>query len=717
LQALPVCDTLQLMSTYAPRIAHALSLHEQQVAQVIKLLDDGATIPFIARYRKEASGNLDEVRLLSIRDALLGCKALDARKTAIQHSIGQQDKLTDALQSAIEACSNMTELEDLYLPFKPKRKTRASIAREQGFEPLANLIAQGKDTIVMQEIARLGEGSLQGASDILAERFSEAADLRKALRSIFRNQAIIHASVVKSKKNTPEAAVYEHYFDFTEPVSKTQSHRILAMFRAEKEGFIHISLQPELSRTLETVFSIAMYAFLKQNPQKNCRIYMNEAFEDAYDRLLSASIENELRAELKEKADADAIELFQKNLKHMLLAPALGMKPILAIDPGFRTGAKVVALSKTGELLQHTVMYALEPHCKASEAAQSIRQLIANCKPEAIAIGNGTAGRETKEFIDSLSLSIPAILVQEQGASIYSASPIAREEFPQLDLTIRGAISIGRRLMDPLAELVKIDPQSIGVGQYQHDVDQKKLAQALDETTLSCVNTVGVDLNTASPWILRHVSGIGPKTADAIISYRKSKGTFENRKQLLEIPGFGPKTYELAAGFLRIHNGSEILDSSAVHPESYPAVKRIAELCKVPKQQLIGNAQVLDTLDVTVLYKENWGELTIADVLSELLRPGRDPRPDFQVWEFDTSIRRIEDLQAGMMIRGTVSNVTAFGAFVDLGIHVNGLVHISEMSNTFIKDPLTIVMPGDQITTRVLSVDYAKKRISLSLKT
>ena len=697
-------------------IAQELQLDSHHVANVIKLLGEGATIPFIARYRKEMTGTMDEEKVAAVQKRLDQLVELQKRKESVIASIQEQEKLTPELEQKILDAKTMQEVEDLYLPYKPKRRTRAAIAREKGLEPLAaQIMAQNASDVERlasryvnaQKGVNDVEEALQGAKDIMAEWISEHINGRNRIRRIYHSKGEIVASVVKGKEE--EGKTYQQYFDFNEPIAKAPSHRILALFRAEEEGIVKLKIKVDNSLVLDTLEPI----FIKGHSAASELV--REAVADAWKRLLEPSIETEIRNIYKEKADETAIRVFAENLKQLLLAAPMGQKRVLAIDPGFRTGCKVVILSETGALLHNETIYPHPPKSDVVGAMRKVRSLVDAYKVEVIAIGNGTAGRETEDFIRYIKFDrdITAVMVSESGASVYSASKIARDEFPDYDITVRGAVSIGRRLMDPLAELVKIDPKSIGVGQYQHDVDQKKLGESLDQTVMSCVNAVGVELNTASQQLLSYVSGVGPALAGNIIGYRDEHGGFKSRKQLKEVPRLGDKAFEQCAGFLRIRGGNNPLDQSAVHPESYHIVEKMAKHLNVKVNDLIGNKELIAQINAKDFVEQDFGLETINDILKELEKPGRDPRKNFEAFEFDKDIRSIEDLKPGMELNGIVTNLTAFGAFVDIGVHQDGLVHISQMADHYIKDPNEVVHLNQKIRVRVLDVDVDRKRISL----
>ena len=704
---------------FSLQIAKEMDLAPNHVANVVKLLNEGATIPFIARYRKEMTGTMNEEVVAAIQKRLEQLVELLKRKESVIASIREQEKLTPELEQKILDAATMQEVEDLYLPYKPKRRTRAAIAREKGLEPLAaQLMAQNVD-----EVERLAaryvnatkgvatvEEALQGAKDIMAEWVSEHINGRNRIRKLFHTTGEISATVIKGKEE--EGKTYQQYFDFSEPIAKAPSHRILALFRAEEEGVLRVKVKVDDGAAIKMLENI----FLKRDNASSAVV--SEAIADSWKRLLEPSIETEIRNFYKEKADETAIRVFAENLKQLLLAAPMGQKRVLAIDPGFRTGCKVVVLSETGALLHNETIYPHPPKSDVAGAMRKVKSLVDAYKIQVIAIGNGTAGRETEDFIRYIRFDrdLTAVMVSESGASVYSASKIARDEFPDYDITVRGAVSIGRRLMDPLAELVKIDPKSIGVGQYQHDVDQKKLGESLDQTVMSCVNAVGVELNTASQQLLSYVSGVGPALASNIIGYREEHGGFKNRKQLHEVPRLGDKAFEQCAGFLRIHDGDNPLDQSAVHPESYHIVEKMAKRLGVKVNDLVGNKELIAKIDPKDYVEQEFGMETVSDILKELEKPGRDPRQSFVAFEFDKDIRDIEDLKPGMTLNGIVTNITAFGAFVDIGVHQDGLVHISQMADHYIKDPNEVVRLNQRVRVKVLDVDVDRKRISLSLR-
>lgn len=703
------------------RIATELKLTSKQVQVVVDLLAGGATIPFIARYRKEMTDSLDEVALTAIRDRHEQLEELDKRREAILKSIEKQEKLTPELANAIAGAETLTELEDIYLPYKPKRKTRATVAKEKGLEPLATrLFEQGKLNVQTEAASfintELGvaneEEALAGARDIIAEWVSENQEARQRIRELFWKEGVIQATVIKSKAESDEAQKFKDYFDWKEPVHKTPSHRLLAMRRAEKESIITLDIAPEEEVAVQQLEK----QFVKVSSPAGEQVAL--AVKDAYKRLLKPSLETEVRVESKMKADQEAIKVFSSNLKKLLLASPLGQKRVLALDPGFRTGTKLVCLGEQSELLFDTVIYPNEPQREITKSATIVLGLCDRFKIEAIAIGNGTASRETEAFVKGIGLpkEIIVVMVNESGASIYSASDVAREEFPDKDVTVRGAVSIGRRLMDPLAELVKIDAKSIGVGQYQHDVDQTKLKAGLDDVVMSCVNSVGVEVNTASKELLSYVSGLGPQLAKSIVEYRNQNGAFKDRTSLTKVPRLGDKAFEQCAGFLRIRDSKNPLDASAVHPERYTLVEQFAKDLNCTVKDLMTSAELRKKLDLKKYVTETVGLPTLTDILSELEKPGRDPRDKFEVFTFQEGVNEIKDLKVGMKLPGIVTNVTNFGAFVDIGVHQDGLVHISHLSDQFVKDPAEVITVQQKVQVTVVEVDVARKRIALSMK-
>lgn len=708
------------MEDFSRMIAAELKLPEHRIAHTLKLLQGGATIPFISRYRKEATGGLDEVQIGDIQARYEKLCELSKRKETVLSTIEEQGKLTPELKARITACWNATELEDIYLPFKPKRKTRAEAARAKGLEPLALLLMMQKENNLGTKIRAFVKGdvkdeedALKGARDILAEQVSEDERSRHLMRNQFQRQAIIQAKVVKGKESEEASAKYRDYFDFSEPLKKCSSHRLLALRRGEAEGVLKVSISPEDE---ESCNERLQRLFVRTNNE--CGRQVEEAVSDAYKRLLKPAIETEFAALSKEKADEEAIRVFAANLRQLLLAPPLGQKRVMGIDPGFRTGCKVVCLDAQGTLLHNEAIYPHPPKSEYAQAARKLVKLVEQYKIEAIAIGNGTASRETEQFVTSqrYDREVQVFVVSEDGASIYSASKTAREEFPDYDVTVRGAVSIGRRLMDPLAELVKIDAKSIGVGQYQHDVDQTKLKAALDQTVESCVNLVGVNVNTASKHLLTYVSGLGPTLAQNIVDYRTENGPFESRRQLLKVPRMGAKAYEQCAGFLRIPQAKNPLDNSAVHPESYPIVEQMAKDLHCSVNDLIKDKELRSKIDLKKYITDTVGLPTLTDILQELDKPGRDPRQKIQVFEFDKNVRTLDDLQEGMELPGIVTNITNFGCFVDIGIKENGLVHISQLADRFISDPTEVVRIHQHVRVKVMSIDRERKRIQLTMK-
>lgn len=708
------------MEEFSQMIAAELKLPAHRIANTLKLLQGGATIPFISRYRKEATGGLDEVQIGDIQTRYEKLCELAKRKETVLSTIEEQGKLTPELKARISACWNATELEDIYLPFKPKRKTRAEAARAKGLEPLALLLMMQKENNLAAKVRNFVKGevkdeedALKGARDILAEQISEDERSRNLMRNQFQRQALIQSKVVKGKEAEEASAKYRDYFDFCEPLKKCSSHRLLALRRGESEGVLKVTIFPEdedmCNERLQRLFVRA---------NNECAHQVEEALTDAYKRLLKPAIETEFAALSKEKADEEAIRVFAENLRQLLLAPPLGQKRVMGIDPGFRTGCKVVCLDAQGTLLHNEAIYPHPPKSEYAQAARKIVKLVEQYKIEAIAIGNGTASRETEQFVTSqrYDREVQVFVVSEDGASIYSASKTAREEFPDYDVTVRGAVSIGRRLMDPLAELVKIDAKSIGVGQYQHDVDQTKLKASLDQTVESCVNLVGVNVNTASKHLLTYVSGLGPTLAQNIVDYRTENGPFESRRQLLKVPRMGAKAYEQCAGFLRIPQAKNPLDNSAVHPESYPIVEQMAKDLNCTVADLIKNKELRSKIDLKKYVTDTVGLPTLTDILQELDKPGRDPRQKIQVFEFDKNVRTLDDLQEGMELPGIVTNITNFGCFVDIGIKENGLVHVSQLADRFVSNPADVVRIHQHVRVKVMSIDHERKRIQLTMK-
>lgn len=707
------------INIYAKMIGKALGLSERSVTNTLQLLDEGCTIPFISRYRKERTGNLDEVQITAISDAYDKLKEISKRKDTVVKTITEQGKMTDDLQRRIDACWDANELEDIYMPFKPKRRTKAQVAREQGLEPLSLILMMQRERNIEAAAQRfVKEGvkdvaaAIKGAQDIVAEMVSEDERSRQQVRSSFRREAIITSKVVKAKADSEEAAKYSDYFDFSEPLRRCSSHRLLAMRRGENEGILRISISADDEVCLDKLKRQFVHGF---GP---CSTLVGEAVEDAYKRLLKPSIETEFANMSKEKADDEAIGVFAENLRQLLLSAPLGQKRVMGIDPGFRTGCKVVCLDAQGNLLHHEAIFPHPPVNKTSVAAHQVEQMVEKYNIEAIAIGNGTASRETAQFVKQLQLGhdVKQFVVSEDGASVYSASKTARDEFPDEDVTVRGAVSIGRRLMDPLAELVKIDPKSIGVGQYQHDVDQSKLKKSLDQTVESCVNLVGVNLNTASQHLLTYVSGLGPTLAKNIVEYRKANGAFASRAQLKKVARLGPSAFEQCAGFLRIPGARNPLDNSAVHPESYHIVEQMAKDNHCTVAQLIGDAAKRKAVDIKKYVTATVGMPILIDIMAELEKPGRDPREQIEEFEFDKNVTSVDDLVAGMVLPGIVTNITNFGAFVDVGVHQDGLVHVSQLADRYVADPTQVVKLHQHVKVRVVEVDRKRNRISLSMK-
>ena len=707
------------MTNYALLVAQELSIKNHQVAATISLLEEGATVPFISRYRKEKTGSLDEVQITQIRDRIIQLKELDARRETILKTIDEQGKLTPDLRKQIENAETLSVLEDLYLPYKPKRKTRATIAKEKGLEPLAKVLLKQDQTdpvvaaqsyLDQEKEVETTEQALQGARDIIAESINEDADIRKKVRRLFSQEAIISSKVIKSKEM--EAQKYKDYFEWEEKLKNIPSHRLLAIRRGEKEMMLSMDIAPAELDAID----IIERQYVRGSNAASEQVAM--ASKDAYKRLLKPSIETEIRLESKKKADGEAIDVFADNLKQLLMAAPLGQKTILALDPGFRTGCKVVCLDKQGKLLHHTAIFPNPPQRQTVEAGMEIQGLVEKYKIEAIVIGNGTASRETEQFVKKLDLSSKPLIamVNESGASIYSASEVARKEFPNHDVTVRGAVSIGRRIMDPLAELVKIDPKSIGVGQYQHDVDQTALKNSLDDVVMSCVNNVGVELNTASKELLTYVSGLGPQLAENIVKFREENGPFKDRNALKKVPRLGDKAFEQAAGFLRIANAKNILDQSAVHPERYGLVKQIASDKGCTLEELVASSANRAAVDIKKYVSDEVGLPTLQDILAELEKPGRDPRDQFEAFAYQEGVNEVSDLKVGMKLPGIVTNITKFGAFVDVGVHQDGLVHVSHLSDQFVSDPSKIVKLQQQVQVTVTEVDINRKRIALSMK-
>lgn len=701
-------------------IASSLNLNFANIKNVCELLDAGSSIPFIARYRKEASGSMDEVVITTIQTMLQQLRDLEKRRAFILESIEATGNMTDELRDTINKATKIEELEDLYLPYKPKKKTRASVAREKGLEPLAKIIMSQNSNVDVNNIAQryINEEkgvldtaeAISGASDIIAEWINEHAYTRSRIRKLFENEAHISAKVIKDKEE--DGILYKQYFQYDEAIKRAPSHRILAVFRGENDKFLRVSVEPDKDKSIEIINKI----FVK-NDSSSAEV-VAAAVKDAYTRLIETSIETETRNSMKERADKAAIEVFGDNLRQLLMAPPLSNKNVLAIDPGFRTGCKVTVLDKTGQLLTNVTIYPHPPVSNIKYAINKITNLVEAYQVDAIAIGNGTAGRETENFIKRIHFNrdVIAVVVNENGASIYSASAVAREEFPDYDITVRGSVSIGRRLIDPMAELVKIDPKSIGVGQYQHYVNQVDLQKCLVRVVESCVNSVGVDVNTASKQLLTYVSGIGPALAQNIIDYRNDNGNFSSRKDLKKVKRFGDKAFEQSAGFLRIRDGVNPLDNSAVHPESYHIAEEMAADMNCKVSELISNDTIISKIDLTKYVSGNVGLPTLNDIVSELSKPGRDPRCLFDNFEFDQNVKAIEDIQEGMVLPGIVTNITSFGAFVDIGVHQDGLVHISQIADKYVSDPTTVVKLNQKVTVKVINIDVARKRISLSMK-
>ncbi len=701
-------------------VAQGLNIEEKFVKNTLDLLDGGATIPFISRYRKELTGSLDEVQIASIRNLRDTLVELEKRRAYIIESIREQGKLTTTLEKSIENAATLSELEDLYLPFKPKRKTRATMALQKGLEPLAKLI-YAQNPIDLRKIAsqfvnaekevHTIEEALQGARDIIAEWVSENVKVRELLRFSFKKYATIYSKVAKYKEE--EGAKYANYFTSQEPLSKVPSHRLLAMLRGEEEGFLRVAIYPDAEKTLQGIKRTVLHSY------NQCAKEVTTAIEDSYKRLLQPQMETEMRQSFKEKADKEAIVIFSENLRQLLMSSPLGEKNVLALDPGFRTGCKLVVLNKQGKLLHHDVIYPNPPVADYRKSSDTLQSLVAKYEVEAIAIGNGTAGRETENFVQKIPFhqQVAIIMVNESGASVYSASEIAREEFPNHDVTVRGAVSIGRRLMDPLAELVKIDPKSIGVGQYQHDVNQTWLKKSLQEVVESCVNQGGGELNTASAALLAHVSGVGPTLAKNIVAYRDANGAFKSRNELKRVPRFGDKAFEQAAGFLRIQHAKNPLDSSAVHPEAYKVVEKMCKQTHTTIQELMDSAEKRDQINLHQFITPQFGLPTLGDIMQELVKPGRDPRETYQPFAFEPSIHSINDLIEGMEVPGIVTNITKFGCFVDIGVHQDGLVHVSQLANRFVKDPNDVVKLQQKVTVKIIEVDVQRKRINLSMRT
>lgn len=707
------------MNLFAKRISDLLNINIKYVDNTLELLDSGCTIPFISRYRKERTGGLDEVQITQICELNERMKETAKRKETIIKTISEQGKLTPELEKRINECWEPEVLEDIYMPYKPKRRTRAQVARENGLEPLATIIMLQRDSApettarrFISENVKSEEDAIKGALDIIAENVSEDERSRSQLRNAFRRGAIITSKVIKSKADTDEAAKYSDYFDFSEPLKRCSSHRLLAMRRGEKDGILRVSISADDEECVEKLKRLFVRGYGR------CSTLVGEAVADSFKRLLKPSIETEFATMSKENADSDAIAVFAENLRQLLLAAPLGQKRVMGIDPGFRTGCKVVCLDEQGNLLHHEAIFPHPPRNEQIEASTQIKEMVKKYGVEAIAIGNGTASRETDRFVKTLGLadSIQVFTVSEDGASVYSASKTAREEFPDKDVTVRGAVSIGRRLMDPLAELVKIDPKSIGVGQYQHDVDQAKLKKSLDLTVESCVNSVGVNLNTASKHLLTYVSGLGPTLAQNIIDYRTANGAFRSRSQLLKVPRLGPSAFEQSAGFLRIPDAKNPLDNTAVHPESYKIVEKMAKDCGCSVAELIKDKDKRKSIRLDRYVSEKIGMPTLTDIMAELEKPGRDPREQLEEFEFDPNVSTPDDLVEGMVLPGIVTNITNFGAFVDIGVHQDGLVHISQLADRYVSDPTQVVKLHQHVMVKIIEVDRRCNRISLSMK-
>ena len=738
---------MENIKIFTKLISSELHLQEHAVENTLKLLDEGCTIPFISRYRKERTGGLDEVQITSISNRLSQLQEIAKRKETIIKTITEQQKMTPELAKRISDCWESTTLEDIYLPYKPKRRTRAQVAREQGLEPLATILLMQREQDPKRAAQRFvvaggspadADAALRGAQDIIAEQVSEDERSRNLVRSAFRREAFIESKVVKAKKDSDEAQKYSDYFEWEEPLKRCSSHRLLAMRRGESEGILRLSITIDDEEAVQRLKRNLPSA--PQNGGRACRRLLEEAVEDGYKRLLLPSIETEFMNLSKEKADEEAIRVFAENLRQLLLGAPLGQKRVMGIDPGFRTGCKVVCLDAQGNLLHHEAIFPHPPVNHRMQATMHLQDMLKKYQIEAIAIGNGTASRETKEFVTSLpalsqgeraaapdaphrhsspsgrSAQVPVYVVSEDGASVYSASKVARDEFPDEDVTVRGAVSIGRRLMDPLAELVKIDPKSIGVGQYQHDVDQTQLKQSLDQTVESCVNLVGVNLNTASKHLLTYVSGLGPVLAQNIVDYRKENGAFTSRAQLKKVPRLGPAAFQQCAGFLRIADAKNPLDNSAIHPESYHVVEQMAKDLHCTVADLMSNADKRAQIDIRKYVTESIGIPTLTDIMKELEKPGRDPREQIEEFEFDSSVQTVEDLREGMELPGIVTNITNFGAFVDIGVHQDGLVHVSQMADRYVTDPTQVVRLHQHVRVRVIGVDLRRQRISLSMK-
>lgn len=706
--------------THLLKIASETQIQPRQILATARLFEEGATVPFIARYRKEATGNLDEVQIIAIRDRLEQLKELDARREAILKSLKEQNKLTDDLLAKVMAAETLSKLEDIYLPYRPKRRTRGMMAKEKGLEPLASVVFAQGEIDPDQEAAKYVSAekevpdtatALAGARDIIAEWINEDAEARAEIRELFKNESVLRSKVILGKED--EGAKYRDYFDWSEPLAQAPSHRVLAIRRGANEGFLTFRLGPEEERGIE-----ALEKRFVQSANAASR-QVGLAVTDCYKRLMALSMETEMRLESKKSAEADAIVVFAENLRNLLLASPLGQKAVLGVDPGLRTGCKIVCLNQQGKLLEHCALYPLAPHNRVEEAEAAMKILAQRHSIEAIAVGNGTGGREALSFVKGIDFGrqIPAVMVSESGASVYSASEVAREEFPNEDLTVRGAVSIGRRLMDPLAELVKIDPKSIGVGQYQHDVDQRALKKSLDDVVVSCVNGVGVEINTASKQLISYVAGLSDRIAEKVVERRDQEGPFKSRKELLKVAGMGPKTFEQAAGFMRIRGGENPLDASAVHPESYPIVEKMAADLGRSVSELMSDAGLRSQIQLENYVTDSVGLPTLKDIMAELAKPGRDPREPFEMFSFTEGVNEMTDLKPGMKLPGVVTNVAAFGAFVDIGVHQDGLVHISELSDNFVSNPHDVVKVQQKVQVTVMEVDLPRKRISLSMKT
>ncbi len=708
---------MENLKIFTRLISSELHLSDHAVENTLKLLDEGCTIPFISRYRKERTGGLDEVQITAISDRMQRLQEIAKRKETILKTITEQERMTPELQHRIDDCWDLTTLEDIYLPYKPKRRTRAQVAREQGLEPLATILMLQRESNPKAAAQRFVKGdvkdaeqAIQGAQDIIAEQVSEDERSRNQVRSAFRREAFIESKVVKAKKDLDEAQKYSDYFEWEEPLKRCSSHRLLAMLRGQSEGILRISL------TIDDDEAVGRLQRNYVHGQGKCQQLVGEAVEDGYKRLLLPSIETEFGNLSKERADEEAIKVFAENLRQLLLSAPLGQKRVMGVDPGFRTGCKVVCLDAQGNLLHHEAIFPHPPVNHRMQATVHVQEMLKKFQIEAIAIGNGTASRETKDFINDVAQGVATYVVSEDGASVYSASKTARDEFPDEDVTVRGAVSIGRRLMDPLAELVKIDPKSIGVGQYQHDVDQTKLKHSLDQTVESCVNLVGVNLNTASQHLLTYVSGLGPTLAQNIVDYRRENGAFTSRAQLKKVPRLGPAAYQQCAGFLRIPGARNPLDNSAVHPESYAVVEQMAKDCHCTVADLISNPDKRAAIDIKRYVTADIGLPTLTDIMKELEKPGRDPREQIEEFEFDSSVQTIDDLHEGMILPGIVTNITNFGAFVDIGVHQDGLVHVSQLADRFVSDPTQVVHLHQHVRVKVIGIDLRRQRISLSMK-